>query len=135
MFHNPIRTEWIKPGRTRELLDNVIHVSVELDALTTLVPGGFITDGASVPKFLWSLYDPFGILLPAAIVHDYHYVMRQITKERADRLFREIVRSETEIGSVGEWATYRGVRRFGNGGDEWELGVPKSQNPGRPDFR
>jgi len=39
-----------------------------------LVPVGFASDGASVPRILWSIYPPFGKYLEAAIVHDWFCV-------------------------------------------------------------
>lgn len=35
------------------------------------VPKGFFTDGASVPRFAWVIFPPWGIYGQAAIVHDY----------------------------------------------------------------
>lgn len=37
------------------------------------IPPGFITDYASIPKYLWSLIPSWGPHGPAAIVHDYLY--------------------------------------------------------------
>ncbi|EAA23052.1 hypothetical protein [Fusobacterium vincentii ATCC 49256] len=34
---------------------------------------GFITDGASVPKSLQWIYNPFGKYINAAVIHDYLY--------------------------------------------------------------
>lgn len=36
-----------------------------------LVPAGFLTDGASVPRLLWCLIPPWGKYGQAAVVHDY----------------------------------------------------------------
>ena len=66
---------------------------------TILIPKGFIFDGASIPKMFRGLLSPVGILLVAAIVHDYayqyHYVMvcnkkEYVSKAEADSLFLEI---------------------------------------------
>ncbi len=35
------------------------------------VPSGFVSDGATVPRFLWWLFPPVGRYFAAAIVHDY----------------------------------------------------------------
>lgn len=35
------------------------------------VPKGFITDGASIPKSLQWIYDPFGKYIKGAVIHDY----------------------------------------------------------------
>jgi len=41
--------------------------------LRIIVPRGFITDGASIPRLLWWLISPFGPLLEGAILHDFGY--------------------------------------------------------------
>lgn len=35
------------------------------------VPSGFVSDGATVPRFLWSVFPPVGRYFAAAVVHDY----------------------------------------------------------------
>lgn len=37
------------------------------------VPAGFVTDYASIPQRLWSLYSPHDVYSRAAVVHDYLY--------------------------------------------------------------
>lgn len=36
-----------------------------------IVPPGFITDGASIPQYLWSMLPPWGTYSRAAVIHDY----------------------------------------------------------------
>lgn len=36
-----------------------------------VVPKDFVTDGASIPKFLQAIYKPEGLYFRAAIIHDY----------------------------------------------------------------
>ena len=43
------------------------------NGLQIIVPRGFITDGASIPAWLWWLISPFGPLLEGAILHDFGY--------------------------------------------------------------
>ena len=90
---------------------------------------GFIYDGASVPRALWSLIGlrPDGLVRPAALLHDYLYrfagdlpagsYVRSDdgplvwSREAADRLFARVMR---EAG-VGKWKrrmAYRAVRTF-----------------------
>lgn len=42
------------------------------------VPEGFYTDGASVPRWLWSLVPPWGSYGQAAVLHDFMLVTRSI---------------------------------------------------------
>lgn len=61
------------------------------------VPAGYLTDGASVPRLLWSLIPPWGQYGQAAVVHDllceYLRVMTDagelvaITRAECDQLF------------------------------------------------
>lgn len=55
------------------------------------IPVGFLTDGASVPRFLWSLIPPWGSYGQAAVLHDwlcenpYHlYQSKRIAMNRAE---------------------------------------------------
>ncbi len=54
-----------------ELLEDWL-VSLE-GGLQVVVPKGFVTDGASIPRLLWPLISPFGPLLEGAILHDFGY--------------------------------------------------------------
>ena len=61
------------------------------------VPRAFISDGASVPRFLWSVYPPFGKYLEAAVIHDYFCVLGKkgespICSKTAARVFREAMK-------------------------------------------
>ena len=40
-----------------------------------VVPAGFATDFASVPRAFWRLLPPFGEYMLAAVVHDYLYAV------------------------------------------------------------
>ena len=52
------------------LLEEYIY---EINGYLIRVPKSFITDGASVPKSLQWLYNPFGKYIKSAIIHDYLY--------------------------------------------------------------
>ncbi len=51
-----------------------------------IVPKGFRTDLASVPRIFWTILPPFGRYSQAAVVHDYLYRMEHDKKE-ADLIF------------------------------------------------
>lgn len=76
-----------------------------------MVPTGFITDGATVPRWLWWLYNPFGPYAPAAAVHDYlltHHVGKTLRRSTADRFFKEALR-ELGLNSFVVHTMYAGV--------------------------
>ena len=52
------------------LLDDYVYSINDYDIK---VFRGFITDGASVPKSLQWLYNPYGKYINAAVIHDYLY--------------------------------------------------------------
>lgn len=62
------------------------------------IPAGYLTDGASVPRLLWSLLPPWGAYGQAAVLHDYlcenltiqvHGVATAIPRAKADAAFKE----------------------------------------------
>ena len=57
-----------------------------------IIPAGFVTDFASVPRLFWTLFPRTGRYLVAAIVHDYLYWSQTSTREEADRVFLEAMR-------------------------------------------
>jgi len=63
-----------------------------------IVPKGFITDGASVPRIFWSFFPPNRTdYMPAVILHD--YLTDQGLYEEADKVFDEIL----DFLEVGLW--------------------------------
>ena len=64
-----------------------------------LVPEGFISDGASVPRCLWSIYPPFGKYLEAAVVHDWFCVNHEVDSVTAANVFREAM----QVCGVNIW--------------------------------
>jgi hypothetical protein len=101
------------------------------DIWSIQIPEGFVTDGASVPRFCWSLTGliPTGVHLGAAVVHDYLYqhrgllVLKELLKNgepvdaqwdrpACDDIFKRIMVSAGET----HWKTYAmfwAVRAFG----------------------
>lgn len=57
-----------------------------------IAPAGFVTDGASIPWFLWWRFSPTGKYFGAAIVHDYVLVSTDDWKQ-ANHQFDEEMRA------------------------------------------
>ncbi|ENJ7141699.1 DUF1353 domain-containing protein [Escherichia coli] len=89
--------------------DDVIHV-----------PSGYITDLASVPRLLWSLFPPHGRYAKAAIIHDYLYDNALRTKREADRIFLEGM-EVLGVPRWRRWLMYVAVRLFGRGKYKYRL--------------
>ena len=76
---------------------------------------GFVTDGASVPKSLQWLYNPFGKYIKAAVIHDYLYSTYNntgINRTLADKIFNFVMK-ETNVDVRTRRKFYAAVRCFG----------------------
>ena len=78
-----------------------------------MVPKGFVTDFASVPRIFWSIIPRDGEYTYPAILHDYLYWDQSISREDADLIFK-MAMSEFKVGSVQRNAIYWAVRAAGN---------------------
>lgn len=79
------------------------------------VPVGAETDGASIPRAFWSIFDPFGEYFGAAVIHDFLYSPHNAEYDRweSDQIFLEAM---FNIG-MPWWRRepiYRAVRIFGS---------------------
>ncbi len=79
--------------------------------ISVIVPKGFLTDGGSLPRIVWTLIgSPWSGRYPKACVpHDWHYWSQTITRKEADRQFLDGM----EILGVSWWKRrlmYRVVR-------------------------
>lgn len=90
-----------------------------------VVPEGFITDFASIPRGLWNLLPPTGIYGKAAVIHDFLYqertvnwlkdgyiLGRNVDRGEADRILRDAM-EVLGVGRFTRWAVYAGVRAGG----------------------
>jgi hypothetical protein len=92
------------------------------DGRLFIVPAGFETDGASVPRPLWWLYPPFGGEYDrAAIIHDYLYTHAEhvvgdddghISRGAVDGLMLEMMEVD-EFRRTGRRTVHAGVRLGG----------------------
>lgn len=76
------------------------------------IPAGFVTDYASIPRPLWSIYSPHDQYSRAAIVHDYLYWSQLCTRTQSDNLFM-IAMKESEVPETTRNKVYWGVRAGG----------------------
>lgn len=81
---------------------------------TLMVPYGYITDGASIPRIFWSLIPPFQPkILPAVIAHDYLTdlaVQGKTTFKAADRYM--LVQLLAYNNKIKSYAMYLGCRLY-----------------------
>ena len=81
------------------------------------VPQGFVTDFASVPRFLWGALPPQDEYMLPAVIHDYLYWEQPCTKKQADNLLA-IAMMEQKVDRWKQNAVYSAVARFGS--DAWD---------------
>jgi hypothetical protein len=77
-----------------------------------LIPKGFKTDLASVPRILWSVFPPFGKYNTAAVVHDYLYKTKRYSRQDSDVIFLETMRL-SKVGLIQRHLFFYAVRMFG----------------------
>ncbi len=105
----------------------------QFDNIKVFIPKGFITDFASIPVGLRSLYDPTGYLLIASIFHDYCYQYAGyleifdgfdkpffvgVERFRADLMFRRIAHITHPSKEIATNAAHKALRL--GGGSAWD---------------
>ena len=110
VFPLPLSGEYVGTGQWRltkpfEYVNPPILVSVAV---------GFITDGASIPRFAWFLIgSPWsGKYARAAVIHDYLYHIQMYSRKKSDRIFLEGMKI---LGVIWwkRWLMHRCVRIAG----------------------
>ena len=78
-----------------------------------IVPIGFLTDGASIPKIAWSIVgSPLtGRYTKAAVVHDQFYALVNVKRSYADKIFLEAMK-ELKVGWLKRKTMYWAVRLY-----------------------
>lgn len=102
-------------GNVYTLLEDLVVV---WNGRVLVVPVGFKSDGASVPRFFWRIVFPPGDsrALRATFAHDYiyHTHPENWTKAEADKLFYDLLR-EDGVHWLSARTAYYGVKLFGKG--------------------
>lgn len=84
------------------------------------VPKGFLTDGASVPRFFWGLIPPWGKYGQAAVLHDWlceemgywnYGRWEALTRREVDHLFNAAMK-ELEVPKLTRNAMFNAVRVY-----------------------
>lgn len=106
MFLTPLRLEAVidKPETWTLLSDLVWHGATRI-----VVPAGFVTDLASIPRMLRWLLQQNGNSRRAAVLHDFLYATQPVTRAEADSIFRAALKAERVIG-IGRGLYWAGVR-------------------------
>lgn len=106
MFTTPLRLEADKrPDHWVLLADLIWHSDTE----RIVVPAGFVTDLASIPRPLRGILNQNGNSRRPAVLHDYLYQTQSLPRAAADEIFRRALAAE-DIGAVGRFVYWSGVR-------------------------
>jgi hypothetical protein len=91
----------------------VAPFAVDLHGELVLVPPGFISDGASIPRIAWRVVGhPFADYLESAILHDWLYSTEFFPREGCDSVFLQAMEAQ-EIAAWRRMAMWRAVRDWG----------------------
>ena len=103
--------------------DNVFilfeDVVVESLGYSITVKKGFDFDGASIPKWLWSIYgSPLnGNYVVASLIHDGLYASQKVSKRISDKIFLDVMK-QSNVGCIKRTSMYLAVTMFG--GKDWK---------------
>ncbi len=96
------------------------HTDDSGDPLEIRIPAGFICDGSSIPRALWTLIGLHkdGKNREPSLVHDWLYMHqgripeRKYSRQEADRLYYDMLIAYG-VPNKSAWRSYKGVRWFG----------------------
>lgn len=107
--------------RFRLLAPFAVKITHDGETHSIVVPAGFESDLASVPRPFWSWIPPYGRYLWASIVHDFLYMLGSrsgITRKQADQVFHQMMLH----AGVSKWRAsimYSAVRVGGGNRGNW----------------
>lgn len=108
-FLNPLKVQWLH-GR---IWQTIAPLGFRDGKNLWVVPIGFVTDFASIPRLFWTLIgSPAGPYVAAAVLHDFFYRAQLIPKPEADRTFLTAMQS-LGVGTVRRTIIYLAVKFFG----------------------
>lgn len=105
MFTTPLDLRAQLPGRWELLRELIWHSDTE----RIVVPAGFVTDLASIPRLLRGILHQNGLSRAPAVLHDFLYATQIMTRAEADAVFREALKAEG-MGWLGRFLYWGGVR-------------------------
>lgn len=116
-FKTKLNAELIHDDPQTWILIKPLIYQSECAGMTITVPTGFITDLASVPRLPFAYWMAGGTASRAAVIHDFLYVTKIVTKDVADLVFLEAMK-DSGVGSVRRRVMYWAVWLFGGRGTQ-----------------
>jgi hypothetical protein len=90
-FIGYVDTRWLRePGEDRRMQLLAPYGFVDSYGLLWEAPGGWIVDGASIPRFFWRIANPFiGDYRYASVIHDYYCDVQTRPSWQVHWMFRD----------------------------------------------
>jgi len=122
-FNGEPVTKWNPDGRTMTLLTELRYTDPKGNIW--VAPIGSIVDGASIPRYLWSIMGgPFeGRYRNASVLHDVAYGNRKRPWQDCDRMFYYAMRC-SGVSAVEAKTMYYALYRFGN---HWKFPIKRGK--------
>jgi hypothetical protein len=116
-------TKWNPDGRTMTLLTELRYTDPRGEVW--LAPAGSLVDGASIPRYLWSIMGgPFeGKYRNASVLHDVAYGARKRPWQDCDRMFYNAMRC-SGVSAVEAKTMYYALYKFG---DHWKFPIKRGR--------
>ena len=111
-FTEPLNIDLLDENKWQLQKSFEYHVGCYPSKEIIIVPRGFITDFASIPRIFWNILPPTGKYGKAAIIHDWCYSSAIYTRKKSDKIFLEGMK----VLNVKKWKytiMYYTVRYFG----------------------
>lgn len=96
------------------LITTLEPVAYTVGSSSVVIPPGYVSDGLSVPRFLWSVLSPKvdARTIHAGVCHDHAYEAHEFTRAQCDAFLRDdLVRHGFPLAL--SWICWLGVRIFG----------------------
>lgn len=111
-FTTPLSLEFGDDGSWTVNQEFVYHIGGQDSGMAVVVPVGFKTDFASIPRLFWRILPPIGEYGKAAVVHDFLYASQTGSREWCDGVFLEAM-TVLNVPAWKRYAMYHAVRFFG----------------------
>lgn len=99
--------------KSYKLLEELVYRSdIPGPDVIVRIEEGFVSDGATVPRFFWRWFPPTGQYTAAAILHDWLCVYRIYSHKISHRMFNEAMK-DLNVPSIIRRPMFWGVWMFG----------------------
>jgi hypothetical protein len=128
-FEDALELEYLDGRQWRVTAD--FFYATDVDAIgRVVVPAGFVTDFASIPRALWAILPPVGRYGLAAVIHDRLYRLGVTSRGDADRVLLEAMQV-CGVSWIVRRLIYVGVRMGGASAWAGSASSKSGTTPGR----